>query len=42
MPTNEDVIRSLYASAEGSDRDTALFVSLFNDDVYFWDVAAVQ
>lgn len=42
MPSNEDVIRSLYAFAEGDGRDTARFVSLFTEDGYFWDVAAGQ
>lgn len=37
---NEQVIRSLYASAEGNAKDTSRFVSLFTDDGYFYDVAA--
>jgi ketosteroid isomerase-like protein len=37
---NEQVIRSLYALAEGSAKDTSKFVSTFTDDGYFYDVAA--
>jgi ketosteroid isomerase-like protein len=37
---NEQVIRSLYALAEGNAKDTSKFVSIFTDDGYFYDVAA--
>jgi ketosteroid isomerase-like protein len=37
---NEQVIRSLYALAEGNVKDTSKFVSMFTDDGYFYDVAA--
>ena len=37
---NEQVIRSLYALAEGNAKDTSKFVSVFTDDGYFYDVAA--
>lgn len=40
MTTNEDVIRSLYAAAEGADRDADTFASLFQDDGYFLDEAS--
>ncbi|MEJ5979621.1 nuclear transport factor 2 family protein [Novosphingobium sp. PS1R-30] len=40
MPTNEEIIRTLYAVAEAGSRDTAKFVSLFADDGYFFDVPA--
>ncbi|MCU4179883.1 nuclear transport factor 2 family protein [Bosea sp. BH3] len=38
MPTNEQIIRTLYAVAEASSKDTDKFVSLFADDGYFYDV----
>ncbi|MDR6872138.1 steroid delta-isomerase-like uncharacterized protein [Bosea sp. BE125] len=38
MPTNEETIRTLYAVAEASSKDTDKFVSLFADDGYFYDV----
>ena len=34
------VIRQLYAAAEGAHKDTPLFVSFFADGGYFYDVAA--
>ena len=37
---NEQVVRSLYALAEGDTKDTSKFVSTFTDDAYFYDVAA--
>ncbi len=40
MPTNEEVIRELYAAAEANAKDTAKFVSMFTEDGYFWDVSA--
>jgi ketosteroid isomerase-like protein len=40
MPTNEEIIRTLYAVAEAGSRDTARFISLFAEDGYFWDVPA--
>ena len=38
MPTNEDVIRELYRTAEV--QDTSAFTALFTEDGYFWDVSA--
>jgi ketosteroid isomerase-like protein len=38
--SNEQVIRSAYALAEGNAKDTSKFVSTFTDDGYFYDVAA--
>lgn len=38
MLTNEDIIRSLYAFAEASSKDTDKFISLFAEDGYFYDV----
>jgi len=40
MQTNEAVIRKLYAVAEGANRNTAEFISLFAEDGYFYDVPA--
>ena len=40
MQTNETIIRKLYAVAEGANRNTAEFVSLFVEDGYFYDVPA--
>jgi steroid delta-isomerase-like uncharacterized protein len=40
MPTNKEIIRTLYAVAEAESKDTAKFVSLFADDGYFYDVLA--
>jgi hypothetical protein len=37
---DEQVIRSLYALAEGNAKDTSKFVSVFTGDGYFYDVAA--
>ena len=37
---NAVVIRELYASAEGTAKDTAKFVSFFGEGGYFYDVAA--
>lgn len=37
MPTNEDIIRELYAAAEGSRLDVDRFASLFHEDGYFLD-----
>src|ERR1700739_3323010 len=37
---NEEVVRSLYALAEGNSKNTSKFVSLFTDDGYFYDVSA--
>ena len=37
---NEEVIRSLYALAEGNAKDTSKFVAQFSDDGYFYDVGA--
>lgn len=38
MPTNEDIIREFYRTAEV--KDVQGFVALFGDDGYFWDVSA--
>ena len=35
---NEQVIRSLYALAEGNVKDTSKFVSMFTDDGYFYEI----
>ena len=40
MTTNEQVIRDLYAAAEGANQDTDTFASLFHDDGYFLDEAS--
>jgi len=40
MKTNEEIIRRLYALAEGETKDTAAFVSMFAEDGYFFDVPA--
>ena len=40
MPTNEEVIRELYRTAEV--QDVGAFVKLFAEDGYFWDVSAGQ
>lgn len=40
MNDNEQIIRSLYAAAEAKAKDTELFVSLFADGGYFYDVSA--
>jgi predicted ester cyclase len=37
---NEQVIRTLYALADGKTKDTQQFVSQFGDGGYFYDVAA--
>ena len=37
---NEQVIRTLYALADGKSKDTPQFVSQFADGGYFYDVAA--
>lgn len=37
MTTNEDIIKQLYAVAEGDQRDAEKFASLFHDDGYFRD-----
>ncbi len=38
MPTNEKVVREVYAAAEASNLDLDKFVSLFAEDGYFLDV----
>ena len=38
MPTNEEIIRELYRTAEV--KDVKAFVALFAEDGYFWDVSA--
>ena len=42
MPANEDIIRQLYAAAEGDSLDANMFASLFHDDGYFLDEASGQ
>lgn len=42
MHANEEIIRRLYALAEGETKDTAAFVSMFTEDGYFLDVPAGQ
>jgi SnoaL-like domain len=37
---NEQLIRELYANAEGASKNTPKFVSFFADDGYFYDVSA--
>ncbi|WP_207485562.1 ester cyclase [Arenibaculum pallidiluteum] len=37
MATNEEIIRELYAVAEGDRRDAEKFASLFHEDGYFQD-----
>lgn len=38
MKTNEEIIRRLYALAEGETRDSTAFASMFTEDGYFFDV----
>ena len=38
MPTNEEVVREVYAAAEASNLDLDKFVSLFAEDGYFLDM----
>lgn len=40
MPTNEEVVREVYAAAEARNLDLEKFVSLFADDGYFLDMAS--
>jgi ketosteroid isomerase-like protein len=37
MATNEEIVREVYAAAEGAHLDTDKFVSLFHEDGYFLD-----
>ncbi|BFO57286.1 hypothetical protein [Acidovorax sacchari] len=37
MTTNEDIIRQLYALAEGTGRDADKFAALFHADGFFQD-----
>ena len=39
MPSNEEIIRELYAAGEGQGMDTQKFVSMFSDEGYMWDMA---
>ncbi|MFP3559236.1 ester cyclase [Paraburkholderia sp. SIMBA_049] len=39
MPGNEEVIRELYAAAEGRVTDIEKFVFMFSDEGYMWDMA---
>lgn len=38
MLTNEEIIRQVYHSAEGSVRDTDTFISFFTEEGYFMDM----
>ena len=40
MPSNEEIIRELYAAGEGQGMDTEKFVSMFSDEGYMWDMAS--
>src|ERR1700693_2414711 len=40
MPSNEEIIRELYAAAEGRGTDIKKFVSMFSDEGYMWDMAS--
>jgi hypothetical protein len=40
MPSNEEIIRELYAAAEGRGSDVKKFVSMFSDEGYMWDMAS--
>lgn len=42
MPTNEEIIRELYAVAEAKSLDLDRFVALFANDGYFLDMASGQ
>jgi len=39
MPSNEEIIRELYAAGEWQGMDTQKFVSMFSDEGYMWDMA---
>jgi ketosteroid isomerase-like protein len=38
MQNNEEIVRELYAAAEGSAKDIAKFVSFFSDEGYMYDI----
>lgn len=38
MPNNEEIVRELYAAAEGHGTDPAKFVSMFSEDGYMRDM----
>lgn len=40
MQSNEQIIRRLYALAEGEARDSRAFAAMFTEDGYFFDVPA--
>jgi len=40
MPSNEEIIRELYAASEGRGLDAEKFVSMFSDEGYMWDMAS--
>jgi hypothetical protein len=40
MPTNEELVRELYAAAEGSGKDIAKFLSFFSDEGYMCDISS--
>jgi ketosteroid isomerase-like protein len=42
MPTNEEIIRELYAVAESASLDLDRFVALFKEDGYFLDMSSGQ
>lgn len=42
MPTNEEIIKGLYAAAEAKNQDLDKFASLFNDQGYFLDESSGQ
>jgi ketosteroid isomerase-like protein len=42
MPTNEEIIRELYAVAEADSLDLDRFAALFADDGYFLDMSSGQ
>lgn len=42
MSTNEEIIRELYAVAEGASLDLARFAALFAEDAYFLDMSSGQ
>ena len=38
MPTNEELVRELYAAADGRGKDIAKFLSFFSDEGYMCDI----
>ena len=39
MLRNEEIVRELYAAAEGQGTDTEKFVSLFSEEGYMYDIS---